>query len=63
MANNKTAEERIGVVESEVDTLKGETEKQWQAIEKLKNRLPLWATMLISVLTFALGCVSTLAFK
>jgi len=63
MANNKTPEERIGVVESDVHTLKAETEKQWQAIDKLRNRLPHWATLLISLLTFALGVVSTLAFK
>ena len=63
MANNKSAEERIGITEEAIAMLKEDSEKQWQAIEKLQNRLPLWATMLISVLTFALGCVSTYAFK
>lgn len=31
--------------------------RQWQAISKLANRLPLWATMIISILT---GCLCSL---
>jgi len=31
----------------------------WQAIEKLQNRLPIWATAIISLLTFLLGCSLT----
>lgn len=42
-------------------TLKDSDEKQWKAIERLQNRLPLWATTLISILTFAIGCVTTYA--
>ena len=44
-----------------IQTLKESDEKQWAAIEKLQNRLPLWATTLISILTFGIGCVSTYA--
>jgi len=44
-----------------IGTLKESDEKQWKAIEKLQNRLPLWATTTISILTFAIGCVSTYA--
>lgn len=31
----------------------------WTAIEKLQNRLPIWATAFISLLTFLLGCSVT----
>lgn len=34
---------------------------QWEAIEKLRNRLPVWATVIISLLTFLLGCSLTYA--
>ncbi len=54
-------EERIGVNEEAIETLKASDERQWQAIEKLQNRLPLWATMIISLLTFLLGCSFTYA--
>ena len=54
-------EERVGIVETEVDTLKESDVKQWAAIEKLRNRLPIWATTLISLLTFFIGCTTTYA--
>lgn len=44
-----------------IKTLEDETEKQWKAIERLQNRLPVWATMLFSILTFAIGCIMTYA--
>lgn len=44
-----------------IETLEEETERQWTAIDKLQNRLPVWASMLISILTFAIGCVTTYA--
>jgi len=58
---DKTAEERIGVTESEINTLKESDERQWLAIEKLQNRLPVWATTVISLLTFFIGCTMTYA--
>lgn len=36
-------------------------EDQWMAINALRNRLPTWATIVISLLTFMLGCSVTLA--
>ncbi|MBA7608067.1 hypothetical protein ES703_15242 [subsurface metagenome] len=36
-------------------------EDQWDAINQLRNRLPVWATMIISLLTFLLGCSITYA--
>ncbi len=38
-----------------IATLKRDTADQWAAIDKLRNRPPVWATVVISVLTFALG--------
>jgi NO-binding membrane sensor protein with MHYT domain len=58
---DKTEVERIGVNEAEIKTLKDSDERQWLAIEKLQNRLPIWATTVISLLTFFVGCTVTYA--
>ena len=47
-------EERLGRLEKE-------TEDQWAVINKLRDRLPVWATVVISLLTFLLGCALTYA--
>lgn len=47
--------------ESRVDTLEKSDIKQWEAIEKIKDRIPVWGTILISVLTFSLGASLTYA--
>ncbi len=57
----KTSEERIGIAETEIDTLKESDQRQWDIINKLQNRLPVWATAAISLLTFLLGCSVTYA--
>jgi len=46
---------KCGIHDEAIATLKKDTEAQWAAIEKLRNRLPGWATLVISLLTFALG--------
>jgi len=51
----------IATHEEAIDTLKQSDKNQWLAIEKLQNRLPVWATLAISMLTFAIGCVTTYA--
>jgi len=56
-----TAEERIGVNEAAIKNIKDSDERQWLAIEKLQSRLPIWATTIISLLTFFLGCTTTYA--
>ena len=56
-----TPEERISVSETEITTLKESDVKQWLAIDKLQNRLPIWATTVISLLTFFVGCTTTYA--
>ena len=48
-------------VEEAIKTLKQSDKDQWDAIKSLQNRLPIWATTLISILTFGIGCVSTYA--
>lgn len=57
----ETTEAMVAGHSEAIKTLKDSDEKQWMAIEKLQNRLPLWATTLISILTFGIGCVSTYA--
>ena len=47
--------------ESDIKNLKNSDIDQWQEIKKLQNRLPVWATLLISTLTFFLGCALTYA--
>jgi len=44
-----------------LDTLEKENEDQWAALNKLRDRLPVWATLVISLLTFLLGCALTYA--
>ena len=40
---------------TEIETLKESDKEQWLAINQLRNRLPVWATLFISFLTFLLG--------
>ena len=61
MSDSPATNERLGVNEEAIRALRHSDNEQWEAIRKLQNRLPIWATTLISVLTFALGCVSTYA--
>jgi len=56
-----SVESMLASHEEAIGTLKVNDDNQWKAIAKLQNRLPLWATTLISILTFAIGCVSTYA--
>ncbi len=48
---------------SDIEQIKASDAKQWLAIEKLQNRLPVWATAVISVLTFLLGAAVTYGIK
>jgi hypothetical protein len=45
---------------AEVANLKESDEHQWKAIDKIENRVPTWATFLISGLTGAIGVLITL---
>lgn len=54
-------EQRIKNVEQEEKRLHQVDEEQWTAINQLRNRLPAWATVVISLLTFLLGIALTYA--
>lgn len=48
-------------IEERVSKVETETEKQWKVLDQLRNRLPVWATIVISLLTFLLGASITYA--
>jgi len=48
-------------IEERLSNIETETEKQWQVLDQLRNRLPVWATIVISLLTFLLGASITYA--
>ncbi len=49
------ATDKCGKHEEAIETLKKGQADQWAAIDHLRNRLPVWGTAVISLLTFALG--------
>jgi len=53
------------VLKSEVNNLKISDSKQWKAIEDLRRYMrklvPVWVTIVVSVLTFITGCSLTFA--
>jgi len=49
-----------GIV-ADIANLKKSDDEQWDAIKALQNRLPIWATLVISILTFSLGATLTYA--
>ncbi len=38
-------------------------EDQWQAINNLRNRPPVWATVILMVMSGIIGVLGTIAFK
>ena len=48
-------------IENRISKVEAETEKQWKVLDELRNRLPIWATIVISLLTFLLGASVTYA--
>jgi len=54
-------DEKVATHEESIKTLKESDKMQWEAIQKLQTRLPVWATVVFGILTFAIGCVSTYA--
>lgn len=48
-------------IDERISKVEGETEKQWKVLDQLRNRLPVWATIVISLLTFLLGGTMTYA--
>ena len=56
-------EEAIKALQEKDKELHDIDEQQWTAINTIRNRLPLWATTVISLLTFLAGLLLTLALK
>ena len=53
----------LHIQDVDIPELKGVDGEQWTAINNLRNRLPTWATAIISLLSFLLGiAVSYIAF-
>lgn len=50
----ETCQAHSGIIQ-DISNLKESDERQWEIINKLQNRLPAWATLIISLLTFFLG--------
>ena len=48
-------------IDERLSKVEAETEKQWKVLDQLRNRLPVWATIVISLLTFLLGASITYA--
>lgn len=48
-------------IDERLSNVEDETKKQWKILDQLRNRLPVWATLVISLLTFLLGASVTYA--
>jgi len=44
-----------------IKKVEADTEKQWEAINELRKRPPIWCTAIISLLSFLLGAAITYA--
>jgi hypothetical protein len=48
---------------AEIEALQKSDTEQWNDIDRIKNRLPNWATLTISLLMTAVGILATLALR
>ncbi len=55
--------EKITSGEKECDDLRDALQRAFTKIDELKNRLPIWATILISILTFTIGVLTKMVFS
>jgi len=53
----------ICALQAEDARLHAVDQEQWRAINQIKNRLPVWATLVISLLTFLCGILGSLRAK
>lgn len=53
-------EERVASNEAKINSLEVSEARQWEIIEAIRKRLPVWATLLISLLTGAVFSLITL---
>ena len=47
--------------DARLNTVEDDNEKQWTVLDKLRNRPPVWATVVIALLTGILGASATYA--
>jgi len=57
---DEKCDEHSGCV-SEIENLKASDKLQWEAINKIQNRLPVWATLLLTVMGGVVGWALTYA--
>ena len=55
-----TCKEHSGLLQK-IDDVKDDTTKQWDEINHIRNRQPIWCTAVIAVLSASLGSVLTYA--
>jgi len=60
LMNNEICKHHSGLVQM-VRDVKDDTQKQWEIIDKIRNRPPIWCTAVIAILTGLLSAVSTYA--
>lgn len=58
--NNEICKQHSGLVQMIAD-VKEDTAKQWEEINHIKNRPPVWCTAVIAILSGLLGSVLTYA--
>ena len=58
--DNEVCKQHSGLVQM-VKDVRDDTGKQWTEIDKIKNRPPVWCTVVIAVLSASLGSVLTYA--
>ncbi len=54
-----SVEEQVARNETAIESLKVSEDRQWEIIEAIRKRLPVWATLLISLLTGAVFSLLT----
>ncbi len=60
MTGNEMCKQHSGLVQMITD-VKADTSKQWDEINHIKNRPPVWCTAVIALLSGALGSILTYA--
>ena len=57
---NEVCKQHSGMLQM-VEDVRDDTNKQWTEINRIKNRPPVWCTVVIAVLSASLGSVLTYA--
>lgn len=58
--NDETCKQHSGLVQMVTD-VKEDTKKQWDQIDNIKSRPPVWCTVVIAILSGLLGSLLTYA--